>query len=131
MTFNNHAGSTRSYDYVREHNDAVNRIDFITPRAEITVEVAPGRPSTSSSTTARSQRLRKLHADYDPRDRVSAMARNAGARRDRRDRDRAALSTPTRRTCTALNTSDAAQRARRSGTVPGSAVLDKINAGLR
>ena len=29
VAFNNHAGSTRSYDYVREHNEAVSRIDFI------------------------------------------------------------------------------------------------------
>src|SRR5918911_1684410 len=43
VAFNNHPGSTRSYDYVREHNEAVSRIDFITPRAEITVEDAgPG-----------------------------------------------------------------------------------------
>ena len=27
VTFNNHAGSTKSYDYVREHNEAVSRID--------------------------------------------------------------------------------------------------------
>ena len=30
VAFNNHPGSTKSYDYVREHNEAVNRIDFIT-----------------------------------------------------------------------------------------------------
>jgi 2-oxoglutarate ferredoxin oxidoreductase subunit beta len=29
VAFNNHAGSTKSYDYVREHNEAVSRIDFI------------------------------------------------------------------------------------------------------
>ena len=36
VAFNNHAGSTKSYDYVREHNEAVNRIDFIAAREEIT-----------------------------------------------------------------------------------------------
>src|SRR5688572_32900532 len=35
VAFNNHDGSTKSYDYVREHNDAVNRMDVILPRAEI------------------------------------------------------------------------------------------------
>ena len=29
VAFNNHAGSTKSFDYVREHNDAVNRLDVI------------------------------------------------------------------------------------------------------
>ena len=53
VAFNNHAGSTKSYDYVREHNEAVNRIDFIAPRAEIAVDYAAGRgASKSSSTTA-------------------------------------------------------------------------------
>ncbi|HOK13272.1 MAG TPA: 2-oxoacid:ferredoxin oxidoreductase subunit beta, partial [Ottowia sp.] len=42
VTFNNHAGSTRSYDWVREHNEAVSRIDFITGREEITATIAPG-----------------------------------------------------------------------------------------
>ena len=32
VAFNNHAGSTKSFDYVREHNDAVNRLDVITGR---------------------------------------------------------------------------------------------------
>src|SRR5712672_4403492 len=35
VAFNNHAGSTKSFDYVREHNEAVNRLDVITGRAPI------------------------------------------------------------------------------------------------
>jgi 2-oxoglutarate/2-oxoacid ferredoxin oxidoreductase subunit beta len=27
VAFNNHPGSTKSFDYVREHNEAVNRLD--------------------------------------------------------------------------------------------------------
>src|SRR2546423_8017737 len=38
VAFNNHAGSTKSFDYVREHNEAVNRLDFITERAPISVD---------------------------------------------------------------------------------------------
>src|SRR6201993_3877145 len=29
IAFNNHAGSTKSFHYVREHNDAVNRLDVL------------------------------------------------------------------------------------------------------
>ena len=36
VAFNNHAGSTKSYDFVREHNEAVNRLDVILPREPIT-----------------------------------------------------------------------------------------------
>src|SRR4029078_2547114 len=42
VAFNNHPGSTKSYDYVREHNEAVNFLDFISPRAELTTSYAPG-----------------------------------------------------------------------------------------
>src|ERR1700721_3732241 len=35
VAFNNHAGSTKSFDYVREHNEAVNRPDFMPPRAPL------------------------------------------------------------------------------------------------
>src|ERR671939_904731 len=42
VAFNNHPDSTKSYDYVREHNEAVNRLDFMTPREEITVDYEPG-----------------------------------------------------------------------------------------
>src|SRR5262249_57392485 len=41
VAFNNHVGSTKSFDYVREHNEAVNRLDFITGRAQIGVSYAP------------------------------------------------------------------------------------------
>src|SRR5207237_6330352 len=42
VAFNNHVGSTKSFDYVREHNEAVNRLDFITGRAPITVSYEAG-----------------------------------------------------------------------------------------
>src|SRR5437867_241325 len=38
VAFNNHTGSTKSYDFVREHNEAVNRLDFKPVRSEITTE---------------------------------------------------------------------------------------------
>ena len=42
VQFNNHAGSTKSYDYVREHNEAVNRLDVIADRKPIEVDYEPG-----------------------------------------------------------------------------------------
>src|SRR3979411_858213 len=36
VAFNNHPGSTKSFDYVREHNEAVNRLDMMVGRPEIT-----------------------------------------------------------------------------------------------
>jgi 2-oxoglutarate/2-oxoacid ferredoxin oxidoreductase subunit beta len=73
VAFNNHAGSTKSYDYVREHNEAVSRIDFITTRDEITTDYAPGQVVTVQQHDGKFLRLRKLHEDYDPTDRSNAM----------------------------------------------------------
>ena len=57
VAFNNHAGSTKSFDYVREHNEAVNQLDFITGRdADHTSTTRPARCRWSSSTTARKLR---------------------------------------------------------------------------
>ena len=44
VAFNNHPGSTKSYDFVREHNEAVNRLDFMPVRPEIKADYAEGPP---------------------------------------------------------------------------------------
>jgi 2-oxoglutarate ferredoxin oxidoreductase subunit beta len=74
VAFNNHPGSTKSYDYVREHNEAVSRIDFIAAREEIVSEYAPGEVVDVRQHDGTILRLRSLHADYDPTDRAAAMA---------------------------------------------------------
>jgi 2-oxoglutarate/2-oxoacid ferredoxin oxidoreductase subunit beta len=72
VAFNNHEGSTRSYDYVREHNDAVSRIDFIDLAAEVKAQAEPGGVIELPQADGSVMRLRKLHADYDPTDLVNA-----------------------------------------------------------
>jgi 2-oxoglutarate ferredoxin oxidoreductase subunit beta len=73
VAFNNHAGSTKSYDYVREHNEAVNRLDFITGRAPIEIDYAPGTVQAVEQHDGSTLVLRKVGADYDVHDRVAAM----------------------------------------------------------
>ena len=73
IAFNNHAGSTKCYDYVREHNESVNRLDVITPRSEIITDYAPGEVMEVLQHDGRMLRLRKLHDGYDPTDRLAAM----------------------------------------------------------
>jgi 2-oxoglutarate ferredoxin oxidoreductase subunit beta len=73
VAFNNHPGSTKSFDFVREHNDAVNRIDFIEGRAEIAVDYSPGTALDVEQHDGSIIRLHKVHEDYDPTSRVSAM----------------------------------------------------------
>ena len=73
VAFNNHTGSTRSYDYVREHNEAVNRIDFFPGREAITTDYEPGSVKDVLQHDGSVLRLRKLQAEYDPSDRLKAM----------------------------------------------------------
>jgi 2-oxoglutarate ferredoxin oxidoreductase subunit beta len=73
VAFNNHPGSTKSYDYVREHNEAVNRLDFITGREEITADYEPGTVTDVRQHDGSVLRLRKLAADYDATDRIKVM----------------------------------------------------------
>jgi 2-oxoglutarate ferredoxin oxidoreductase subunit beta len=73
VAFNNHPGSTKSYDYVREHNDALNRLDVMLPRQEITASYAPGELTEVVQHDGSVLRLRKLHDGHDPTDRASAM----------------------------------------------------------
>jgi 2-oxoglutarate ferredoxin oxidoreductase subunit beta len=67
VTFNNHGGSTKSYDYVRQHNEAVSRIDFITPARRSPPSTRPGEVVEVQQHDGTVLRLRKLHAEgYDP-----------------------------------------------------------------
>ena len=133
VTFNNHGGSTKRYDYVRAHNEAVSRIDFMVPGKEITTDYPAGSLVEVEQHDGTSLRLRKLHADYDPTDRFAAMAYM---------QSRAALGEivtgllyidplatdlhmALNTIASPLNTLDAKQ------LNPGKEALDKINASLR
>jgi len=73
VAFNNHPGSTKSFDFVREHNEAVNRLDVMVPREEIVADYAPGSLRAVTQHDGSVIRLRKLHEAYDPTDRIGAM----------------------------------------------------------
>jgi 2-oxoglutarate ferredoxin oxidoreductase subunit beta len=73
VAFNNHAGSTKSFDYVREHNEAVNRLDFISARSPIAVDYEAGAVQVVEQHDGSKLVLKKVAADYDPHDRLGAM----------------------------------------------------------
>jgi 2-oxoglutarate ferredoxin oxidoreductase subunit beta len=53
IAFNNHAGSTKGFDYVREHNEAVNYLDLMIGREPIALEQKRARSSLWSSMMGR------------------------------------------------------------------------------
>ena len=73
VAFNNHPGSTKSFEFVRAHNEAVNRLDFMDPREPIHVDYEPGTTTDVTLHDGSKLRLAKLHADYDPTDRIGAL----------------------------------------------------------
>ncbi len=77
VAFNNHAGSTKSYDHVREHNAVLNRLDLMPGRDAIVAQYAPGEVTEVLQHDGSVLRLAKLDADYDASDRVAAMSRIA------------------------------------------------------
>lgn len=73
VAFNNHMGSTKSFDYVRAHNEALNFMDFITTRDEITVSYEPGTVQDVVQHDGSIIRLRKVDSHYDISDRNAAI----------------------------------------------------------
>ena len=73
VAFNNHNGSTKSYDYTRGHAASVVAADFFSPHEEITADYAPGEREVVSMPDGSELHLRKLEEDYDPHDRAGAL----------------------------------------------------------
>ena len=74
VAFNNHPGSTKSYDYVRDHNEAVNYLDVIEGREEITADYAPGTVELVTQHDGSLLKLRKVKTGYDPTDKLAAIS---------------------------------------------------------
>lgn len=133
VAFNNHKGSTKSYDYVREHNEALNRLDVITGAEAITAEYEPGTSVEILQPNGTALRLAKIAPDYDPSDKAAALAHIQEKDRagevatgllylDAQPRD---LHASLRTVDTPLNELD------EPALCPGRETLDAINAGLR
>jgi 2-oxoglutarate ferredoxin oxidoreductase subunit beta len=74
VTFNDHEGSTKSYEFVRDHYDEVVHADFIAPAQEITAQYAAGEAMPVTMHDGTRILLRKLDPSYDPTDRATAYS---------------------------------------------------------
>src|ERR1700761_7232801 len=74
VTFNDHEGSTRSYKYMQEHEEAISEVGFVPHFQEIDVEYDPGTTINVEMHDGSHLRLRKLHEDFDPTNRVAAIS---------------------------------------------------------
>ncbi|MBK9215962.1 MAG: 2-oxoacid:ferredoxin oxidoreductase subunit beta [Chloracidobacterium sp.] len=73
VTFNNNAGSTKSYDYVREHMEAISTVDFVPIAKEILTTYEAGSIRELEMHDGSMLHLHKLEKDWDPMDRLSAI----------------------------------------------------------
>ncbi|SDK25221.1 2-oxoglutarate ferredoxin oxidoreductase subunit beta [Catalinimonas alkaloidigena] len=133
VTFNNNPGSTKSYDFVREHIASTSVLDFVPEQEEITVDYGEGTSASVVLHDGSLLQLHKLNPDWDPTDRDSAVnnLQHAKARGqiltgllyiDPKSHD---LHQVLNTVAQPLNT------LRKDQLCPGSAALEKINAEFR
>jgi 2-oxoglutarate ferredoxin oxidoreductase subunit beta len=73
VTFNDHDGSTKSYSWVKEHDQEIHDVSFIPYFEEIEVDYAPGEVKDVELRDGSHIILKKLGEEYDPTDRIAAM----------------------------------------------------------
>ena len=73
VTFNDHEGSTKSYSYVKDHDEPLGEISFVPYFEEINVEYEAGSTTSVKMHDGSQLFLRKVADDYNPTDKISAM----------------------------------------------------------
>src|SRR5205085_9893417 len=74
VTFNDHEGSTKSYQYMKEHDEPLHEVSFVPHFEEIGVEYDPGTTVDVTMHDGSHLRLRKLEEDYDPTNQLRAVS---------------------------------------------------------
>jgi 2-oxoglutarate ferredoxin oxidoreductase subunit beta len=74
VTFNDHEGSTKSYSYVKDHEEALHDLEFVPFFEDIEVEIPEGGVRDVEMHDGSHLRIRKLGRDFDPTDRFGALA---------------------------------------------------------
>jgi 2-oxoglutarate ferredoxin oxidoreductase subunit beta len=75
VTFNDHDGSTKSYKYMKDHEEPLQDISFVPHFEEIDVEYDAGTTIEVTMHDGSRLRLRKLEEGYDPTHRIDAIHR--------------------------------------------------------
>ena len=73
VTFNNHQGSTKSYDYTREHAQAGSIVDFVPLEEEITAEYSEGTDHAATMHDGSVLHLHKAESGFNPTSRSEAL----------------------------------------------------------
>ncbi|MBK9686215.1 MAG: 2-oxoacid:ferredoxin oxidoreductase subunit beta [Saprospiraceae bacterium] len=133
VTFNNNNGSTKSYDYVREHNESMGRIDFVPIGEEITTQYADDEVKEVKFHDGSELLFHKLRKDFDPENKIEVINAIQNARSKNEiltgilylDRHGVELNDLLNTTAVPLN------QLTEKELCPGSSMLDEINQGYR
>lgn len=133
VTFNNNPGSTKSYDYVREHMEATATVDFVPIMKEITTSYDAGQTKDVPMHDGSILRLRKLAKDWEPLDRFSAITAMQNAKKSGEILTGLLYIDPESGDLHQLleTSSKPLNKLTEKELCPGSKALNSINAGLR
>jgi 2-oxoglutarate/2-oxoacid ferredoxin oxidoreductase subunit beta len=82
VTFNDHEGSTKSYKYMKDHEEPLQEVSFVPAFEDITVDYDAGSTVEVTMHDGSRLRLRKLEEEYDPTHRINAISRLNQAHED-------------------------------------------------
>lgn len=133
VTFNNTPGSTKAYEYIRQHMASSNTVDFVPPATEITADYAPGSDESVTLHDGSVVKLHKIDPELDIHSRRSALR----LIKDYLAEDKVLtgllfVDPDSRDIHEAMNTTETPLRnLSEKELCPGSAVLEEINQALR
>ena len=92
VTFNDHDGSTKSYCYMKEHEEVLQELDFVPFFEDISVDIPEGEVRDVEMHDGSHLRIRKLDRDFDPHRPVQGAAGAGGSGSERRGTHRRSVS---------------------------------------
>jgi 2-oxoglutarate ferredoxin oxidoreductase subunit beta len=73
-TFNDHEGSTKSYSFMKDHDEPLHALDFVPYFDDISVEIPDGEVRDVEMHDGSHLRIKKLGHDYDPTSKFAALS---------------------------------------------------------
>jgi 2-oxoglutarate ferredoxin oxidoreductase subunit beta len=74
VTFNDHAGSTKSYLYTRQHELKATQADFVPPASEILAQIGQNGVTSVTMHDGSVVQFTRVPSDYDPTDRTRVFS---------------------------------------------------------
>ena len=133
VTFNNNKGSTKAYDYVRDHIEVTGALDYVPKQEAISIDYEKGSQKEVELFDGSRIHLQKLAKDWDPTDKYSAMNKIQASKRSGQVLTGLLYINPNSKDLhKVINTVDKPlNKLTEADLYPGDDVLESINSSLR